>query len=101
MDRIDKPTPPGDGNQECPVPTAGSSALPGPFLTEKRLAARWGLSEKTLRNHRSAKKGCPYFSYGFVRYALSDVLEFERQHTHLSPRDWDKEHSDDDGDKDV
>lgn len=48
------------------------------FLTEDELAERWRHSPKTLRNLRSSGKGPPYHKFGSsVRYALSDLLQYE------------------------
>lgn len=54
------------------------------LLTTAELAARWGISPGTLRNHRSAGRGIRYvrlLSGAAVRYKLSDVLEAERKGT--------------------
>lgn len=49
------------------------------FLSEVELAARWGMSSKTLTRWRCDRRGPPYVKLGkTVRYAMSDVLEFER-----------------------
>lgn len=49
------------------------------FLSEVDLAARWAMSSKTLARWRSARRGPPFVKLGkMVRYAMSDVLEFER-----------------------
>lgn len=49
------------------------------FLSEVELAARWGMSSKTLARWRCDRRGPPYVKLGkTVRYAMSDVLEFER-----------------------
>ena len=66
---------------------AGSSpdSLSELFLTEKELAARWQISVKTLRNARVSGTGCKFFKgLGFVRYRLTDVIEFERMHMRAS-----------------
>lgn len=45
-----------------------------PFLSPEQLAKRWGVSRKTLANHRSRKSGLPYHKIGnLVRYRLDDV----------------------------
>ena len=49
------------------------------FLSELDLAARWAMSSKTLTRWRSVRRGPPFVKLGkMVRYAMSDVLEFER-----------------------
>ena len=54
--------------------------MPDEFLTEQELAARWKMSAKTLTRWRTIRRGPPFLKLGqTVRYAMSDVLEFERQ----------------------
>lgn len=49
------------------------------FLSEIDLAARWAMSSKTLTRWRGQRRGPPFVKLGgAVRYAMSDVLEFER-----------------------
>ncbi|MFN5080833.1 MAG: hypothetical protein ACK5RH_09965 [Burkholderiales bacterium] len=49
------------------------------FLSELDLAARWAMSSKTLTGWRVQRRGPPFVKLGkMVRYAMSDVLEFER-----------------------
>ena len=49
------------------------------FLSEVDLAARWAMSSKTLTRWRTVRRGPPFVKLGkLVRYAMSDVLEFER-----------------------
>ena len=49
------------------------------FLSEVDLAARWAMSSKTLTRWRGKRRGPPFVKLGkTVRYAMSDVLEFER-----------------------
>lgn len=49
------------------------------FLSEVDLAARWAISSKTLTRWRTVRRGPPFVKLGkMVRYAMSDVLEFER-----------------------
>jgi len=49
------------------------------FLSEVDLAARWAMSNKTLTRWRTVRRGPPFVKLGkMVRYAMSDVLEFER-----------------------
>ena len=49
------------------------------FLSEVDLAVRWAMSSKTLTRWRGIRRGPPFVKLGkTVRYAMSDVLEFER-----------------------
>lgn len=49
------------------------------LLDERALAARWGISIKTLQNNRVYGTGIPFLKLGrSVRYRLSDVLTAER-----------------------
>ena len=49
------------------------------FLSEVDLADRWAMSSKTLTRWRTIRRGPPFVKLGkTVRYAMSDVLEFER-----------------------
>lgn len=49
------------------------------FLSEIELAARWAMCSKTLTRWRCIRRGPPFVKLGkTVRYAMSDVLEFER-----------------------
>lgn len=52
------------------------------FITERQLADRQARSVKTIRNQRVSGGGIPYVKMGrSVRYRMSDVVEWERQHT--------------------
>ncbi len=49
------------------------------FLSEIELAARWAMSSKTLARWRTIRRGPPFVKLSkTVRYAMTDVLEFER-----------------------
>ena len=49
------------------------------FLSEQDLATRWAMSSRTLTHWRCIRRGPPFVKLGkTVRYAISDVLEFER-----------------------
>ena len=49
------------------------------FLSEVDLAIRWAMSSKTLTRWRGKRRGPPFVKLGkTIRYAMSDVLEFER-----------------------
>ena len=48
------------------------------FLSEQDLATRWSMSSRTLTHWRCIRRGPPFVKLGkTVRYAMSDVLEFE------------------------
>lgn len=55
----------------------------GAWLTTEQLAARWGLSQKTLRNWRARKVGPAFRNVGFGRwrvlYQLVEIERFERE----------------------
>lgn len=57
--------------------------MPSEYLTAKELAARWRMSEGTLRNWRWKRIGPPFIrpARGKVLYRLKDVQAWERQHT--------------------
>lgn len=49
-----------------------------PYLNEKQLAERWGMSHKTLQRWRVEKRGPRYLKIGgAVRYPLSEIEAFE------------------------
>lgn len=49
------------------------------WITPQQLADRWGLSPKSLANQRCMGTGLPFLKVGqLVRYALSDVVAYER-----------------------
>lgn len=55
------------------------------LLTERDLARRWQVAEKTLRNARVSGTLVPYVKIGrLCRYRLADVLAFEESQRHLS-----------------
>ena len=52
-----------------------------PHLNEHELAARWGVSIKTLRNWRRRGIGIDYLKLGrLVRYQVETVESYEVQH---------------------
>lgn len=56
-------------------------ALIGAYLTSAELAARWRMSEGTIRNKRSKKTGPNYTKVGnLVLYNHADVVEYESAH---------------------
>lgn len=73
-----KPAPP------PPTPIVGQREV---MLTTDDLAARWCVSRGTLENWRWAGTGPTYIKLGgskksMILYRLSDILEFEREHTY-------------------
>lgn len=60
---------------------------PPQFFTPAELAERWHLSEQTLANWRTARKGPRFVRLGgAVRYPLAEVLAFEQQGQHKPPK---------------
>jgi hypothetical protein len=54
-------------------------AMQEEFLSQQELAIRWALHVQTLTKWRGLRRGPPFVKLGkTVRYAMSDVLEFER-----------------------
>lgn len=54
-----------------------------PFLREAELAERWQVSKRTLQRWRQVGTGPSWGNFvGSVRYALSDILEFEARNLH-------------------
>lgn len=52
--------------------------MKNPFLAEKELAQRWGVSAKTVQKARYSRTGpTPKKILGCVRYYLPDILEYE------------------------
>lgn len=50
-------------------------------LNQKELAARWGISPRTLERWRSQKTGPPWIELGGrVIYRTEDVLAYEQAH---------------------
>jgi DNA-binding transcriptional MerR regulator len=51
------------------------------YLSQKELAARWGISERTLQDWRYKGIGPEYIRAGYklVRYSEDAVLRFEQQ----------------------
>jgi DNA-binding Xre family transcriptional regulator len=50
-----------------------------PFLNQKELSQRWGMSHRTLENWRSHNKVLNYSKIGGqVLYKFSDILEYEK-----------------------
>ena len=50
------------------------------LLTQKQLARRWALSERTLERWRCTGEGPTYIKLGgLVRYRLVDVLAYEQE----------------------
>lgn len=56
-----------------------------PLMNEEQLAARWNISDKTLRRWRVGRRGPVYRKLGrLVRYFEEDIQEFEQR----SARHW-------------
>ena len=55
------------------------------MLSERDLAARWGLSSRTLQRWRSEGFGPPFINIGgSIRYQMGDIIDFEARHRHGS-----------------
>ncbi len=66
------------GDQQKSAPSGADETL----LTEVRLATRWQVSAKTLRNVRVAGRLLGFVKIGrSVRYRLSEVIAFEEKHS--------------------
>lgn len=55
------------------------------FFTTDELAARWGVTNGTLRNWRWKKQGPPHHKLGDgdraqVYYKIDDILKYEKSH---------------------
>lgn len=62
--------------------------LPPVLMTEQQVAERQKRSVKTLQNQRLTGTGIPFLKLGrSVRYALSDVTEWEAAHRRRSTSD--------------
>lgn len=59
------------------------SAKPDAQLSERQLAARWGVTPRTLQNWRAAGKGPPFLELGIntIRYRLEDIEAYEKSRT--------------------
>ena len=65
--------------QQRSLPNAGSTAQRA-ALNEYELAARWGLSVKTLRRWRQEQLGCVFTKMGArVIYLLPEIEAYERR----------------------
>lgn len=52
-------------------------------LTEREVATRWGITQRTLYNWRMKGTGPRHFMVGSkVKYMLSEVVRHEQQNTH-------------------
>ena len=64
---------------------APTAAHGRPMLSENELAARWGLSPKTLQRWRSEGRGPNYLKLSKrVTYPLEEVDDFELRALHVS-----------------
>lgn len=52
-------------------------------LTEKELAARWGISPRTLQLWRREGKGPAFITIGHhtIRYRMEDIVAYEQSNT--------------------
>ena len=52
------------------------------FINTKQLAERWGMAHRTLENWRQKTVGPRYMKHkgGAVRYAIADIVTYERTH---------------------
>ena len=69
------------GHQGAPAKSKDAPAPPSCplWLTEKQAAARLNMSQKWLQKCRVSGEGPPYAKFGSsVRYALSELEEYER-----------------------
>ncbi len=56
------------------------------LLTQKQVAQRWALSERTLERWRTIGEGPVYIKLGYaVRYRLTDIESFEQAGTQNRP----------------
>jgi len=56
------------------------------LLTQKQLAQRWALSERTLERWRITAAGPTYIKLGYlVRYRMADIEAFEQAGTKNRP----------------
>ena len=54
-----------------------------PHLTQRQLAERWGISERTLEKWRWAGRGPGHIRLGqrsVIRYPLAEVEKYEAEH---------------------
>tara|TARA_R110000822_G_scaffold284876_1_gene406287 strand:- start:360 stop:548 length:189 start_codon:yes stop_codon:yes gene_type:complete len=53
-------------------------------FTQNQLAARWGVSRRTIERWRKTEFGPAWFKVGgSVRFNINDILAFERAGQHL------------------
>lgn len=53
------------------------------LMRERDLAARWGISRRTLQRWRAEHYGPPFVRIGgSIRYILTDVIAFEERKRH-------------------
>lgn len=69
------------GDQKKSIPSAADETL----LTEQQLAARWQVSQKTLRNARMGGRLISFVKLGrLIRYRLSIVIAVEEENSRRS-----------------
>ena len=55
------------------------------YYTEKVLAKKWSISQKTLQRRRKQGIGPPFIKMGAsVRYVPESIRKFEEEHTHIT-----------------
>ena len=76
------------------MPNSPATPTPAPaksgqaFYTERELAIRWAVSPKMLQKARLNGEGVRFHKIGSnVRYAVADVLAYERAQTRSSTSD--------------
>lgn len=58
------------------------------FLHEAELAERWSIAKKTLENARYAGRAPRHYKLlGSIRYAISEIQAYERDHALNSSKD--------------
>ena len=59
------------------------------MLSEKDLAARWGVTQKTLQVWRTEGDGPKFITLGknTIRYRMDDVLAYEAERTKTKPEE--------------
>lgn len=50
-----------------------------PYLTERQVALRFNVTQRTVQRWRRVNEGPPYYRFaGTIRYLLSDIEAYER-----------------------
>lgn len=71
------------------IHAAARKLIADELICEKKLASRWNCSVKMLQKARLAGTHLPFRKIGksMVRYAMSDILEYEDRQTRTSTSD--------------